>query len=222
MPKAKAMPKLDPWKALARDAILSLANSERRFTSDNVWEILGDHTLGDRRKLGAVLKEAERQGIIRKGELEVSTRSARHKAPVRIWISNKNEPLIRDRQEVRQNLQIKLEVAILEAKVNKFAIASDWLDGYGGLHRLDSGPEHTRLRSIRILDDAPSSRLERKKDLQTALQVLWKEITTEGFEITIKDLTEYGENPTVICITDKQYLVPYLFDRMPANPFITS
>ena len=86
----------DEWSLKATAAIECLAATVPSFTADEVWRLLNDLNdspkINEPRRLGARLQDAARRGIIRPGQIIQSTRSQRHKAPVRVWISNAISP----------------------------------------------------------------------------------------------------------------------------------
>ena len=178
----------DPWAAAATAAIISLAESRKAFTSDDVWRLIGGTP--EPRRLGARLQEAERNQIIRKGGLDRSTRASRHKAPIRIWLSNKNEPQFKDRETQKQDLQIALEALLGAITSNGLQITADWLDTYGGLHRLDSGYKNTRLLKLTIADGFTAG--IGHETLQTGIRRLVYEADLFGYPVKLSRCGEYG------------------------------
>lgn len=77
------------WKEAAREALHELCRRQAEFTTDELWEILGQkgvHT-GEPRALGAIIKGASRAGlIVATGKYVASGR--RHNAPITLWASN--------------------------------------------------------------------------------------------------------------------------------------
>ena len=81
------------WKAAATQAVLHLASGQAWFTADDVWRILGDSEAQthERRALGAVMRECQKQGIIRAtGRYMKSQRIECHSRPVMVWESVKS------------------------------------------------------------------------------------------------------------------------------------
>lgn len=75
------------WKKRARLAIRAVAFSGRAFTTDEVWEAIGDDVATrDGRALGPLMREAVADGlIIPTGNYRKSKRTACHQRPVREW-----------------------------------------------------------------------------------------------------------------------------------------
>lgn len=79
------------WQDKAFSAVVDAAVTYGKFTTDEVWEMLeiwGEKPPAESRRMGAVIREAEAEGII------VGTRSFRrsrrgvnHGRPVRVWKS---------------------------------------------------------------------------------------------------------------------------------------
>ena len=75
------------WKQRARDAIRTVAFSGRAFTTDDVWDAIGDGVATrDGRALGPLMREAVADGLIEPtGNYIKSRRLACHQRPVREW-----------------------------------------------------------------------------------------------------------------------------------------
>jgi hypothetical protein len=81
------------WKAAAMQAVLHLASEQTWFTADDVWRVLGssEAETHERRALGAVMRECQKQGIIRaSGRYVKSKRIECHSRPVRVWESDES------------------------------------------------------------------------------------------------------------------------------------
>jgi hypothetical protein len=79
------------WKTAALGAVRWLAANRVEFTSDDVWRLLPDQsaaTTHEPRALGAVMRKAARDGLVRKTDRVVnSTRVECHARPVAVWQS---------------------------------------------------------------------------------------------------------------------------------------
>ena len=80
----------DAWKDEARAIVRRLALSRVEFTTDDVWSCLANSTAEthEPRALGAIMREAGREGLIKATNTTTpSTRAACNARPVRIWES---------------------------------------------------------------------------------------------------------------------------------------
>lgn len=77
------------WVQRARDVITTLAATREEFTTDDVWARLdGRAETHERRALGAVVRWAEREGLIRKTDRYLpSTRAECNGRPIAVWAS---------------------------------------------------------------------------------------------------------------------------------------
>jgi len=79
------------WKTAALNAVRWLAANRVEFTSDDVWRLLPHQsaaTTHEPRALGAVMRKAARDGLVRKTDRVVnSTRVECHARPVAVWQS---------------------------------------------------------------------------------------------------------------------------------------
>jgi hypothetical protein len=74
------------WIERARDAVQLVALARFDFTSDEVWDALGEDRPEEPRALGAVMKAMARDGLIRAtGEYRKSARVDCHARPVAVW-----------------------------------------------------------------------------------------------------------------------------------------
>ena len=74
------------WIERARDAVQLVALARFDFTSDEVWDALGEDRPDEPRALGAVMKAMARDGLIRAtGEYRKSARVDCHARPVAVW-----------------------------------------------------------------------------------------------------------------------------------------
>ena len=74
------------WMTRAREAVRVVAMSRFDFTTDHVWEVLGEDRPPEPRALGSVLKQLAREGRIRQtGEYRKSDRVENHRRPVAVW-----------------------------------------------------------------------------------------------------------------------------------------
>jgi hypothetical protein len=77
------------WKSAAAKTLRELCKLKSEFTADDFWELLatkGIHT-GEPRALGAVIRGAERSGMIKATGNYLPSRR-RHKSPIMLWQSN--------------------------------------------------------------------------------------------------------------------------------------
>lgn len=77
------------WVERARGAVTILASQRETFTTDDVWErVDGKAATHERRAMGAVMRWAEREGLIRKaGGYVPSRRPECNGRPVAVWLS---------------------------------------------------------------------------------------------------------------------------------------
>lgn len=78
------------WKTYAYDVVRYLCDTQRTFSTDDVWDILDDAdvTTHEPRALGAVVQRAKRDGLCRPtGNYVQSTRPECHARPVAVWES---------------------------------------------------------------------------------------------------------------------------------------
>jgi len=74
------------WIVRARDAVQLVALARFDFTSDEVWDTLGEDRPDEPRALGSVMKAMARDGLIRPtGEYRKSARVDCHARPVAVW-----------------------------------------------------------------------------------------------------------------------------------------
>ena len=74
------------WIQRARDAATMVASARFDFTTDDVWDALGDDRPKEPRALGAVMKQLATEGRIRAtGEYRKSHRADCHARPVAVW-----------------------------------------------------------------------------------------------------------------------------------------
>ena len=74
------------WVGRAREAVRSVALSRFDFTTDHVWEVLGDDRPAEPRALGSVMKAMAGEGLIwSTGEYRKSGRVESHARPVAVW-----------------------------------------------------------------------------------------------------------------------------------------
>jgi hypothetical protein len=74
------------WVQRARDTVNLIALSRFDFTTDEVWDALGEDRPPEPRALGAVMKSMARDGYIRAtGEYRKSSRVDCHARPVAVW-----------------------------------------------------------------------------------------------------------------------------------------
>lgn len=84
----------DPsWMQTALDAVRSIAiEQHRRFTTDDVWALLAERNVPaprEPRALGAVIRVAQKQGMVRAtGDYVKSRRTECHGRPVMVWEEN--------------------------------------------------------------------------------------------------------------------------------------
>lgn len=85
-----ATPRSSPWRALAYDALLALAEDQDRITSDDVWEELERHRVprpDEGRAMGAVMLRAVRQGVIRPDGFDTGRDPRHHGDVMRVYRS---------------------------------------------------------------------------------------------------------------------------------------
>ena len=74
------------WVQRARDTVNLIALSRFDFTTDQVWEALGEDRPPEPRALGSVMKAMAHEEVIRAtGEYRKSVRSDCHARPVAVW-----------------------------------------------------------------------------------------------------------------------------------------
>ena len=74
------------WVQRARDAVMLVSLARFDFTTDEVWDALGEDRPDEPRALGAVMKSMAREGKIRAtGEYRKSHRVDCHARPVAVW-----------------------------------------------------------------------------------------------------------------------------------------
>ena len=74
------------WVQRARDAVTMVALARFDFTTDDVWDALGEDRPAEPRALGAVMKQLAAEGRIRAtGEYRKSQRVDCHARPVAVW-----------------------------------------------------------------------------------------------------------------------------------------
>ena len=79
----------DPdWKDAARDAVLKVAHRKHQFTTDDVWEELGENLPHEKRAIGPVMLELVRTGRIVKvpNTTQVSSRPEAHMNPKQVYM----------------------------------------------------------------------------------------------------------------------------------------
>lgn len=74
------------WQARVLDAVRKLAQGQEEFTADDVWKVVPDWTVVEPRALGAVMRQAQRDGVCITTNRFVTSRR-RHGAPIRVWRS---------------------------------------------------------------------------------------------------------------------------------------
>lgn len=76
------------WKDKANAAVFYLCRNRETFTADDVLEMVKDEPCHDLRALGAVMRNAQAEGLCRSTGRYVQSRlPQRHKRPVVIWES---------------------------------------------------------------------------------------------------------------------------------------
>ena len=74
------------WVQRARDAAIMVALGRFDFTTDDVWDALGEDRPAEPRALGSVMKQLAGEGRIRAtGEYRKSSRVDCHARPVAVW-----------------------------------------------------------------------------------------------------------------------------------------
>lgn len=75
------------WKAAAWNALLTVAERRRPFTTQDVWDAIDPNcTTHEPRAMGALIQQAHRAGICRPTDRWVqSTRVVAHARPMRVW-----------------------------------------------------------------------------------------------------------------------------------------
>ena len=74
------------WVQRARDTVLMVSLARFDFTTDDVWDVLGEDRPAEPRALGAVMKQLALEGRIRAtGEYRKSCRVDCHARPVAVW-----------------------------------------------------------------------------------------------------------------------------------------
>jgi hypothetical protein len=74
------------WVQRARDAVQLVALARFDFTTDHVWDALGEDRPAEPRALGSVMKAMASEGKIRAtGEYRKSVRVDCHARPVAVW-----------------------------------------------------------------------------------------------------------------------------------------
>lgn len=74
------------WMDEARAAVIHVAVRTKDFTTDDVWERLGDSTPPEPRAMGAVMKSLSSAGkIVATGHYRKSVRVQCHARPVAVW-----------------------------------------------------------------------------------------------------------------------------------------
>jgi hypothetical protein len=80
----------EEWLIAAADAVTYLAAMYEEFDADAIWALLrqSEHTTHEPRAMGAVLRNAARDGMIAPTDRWVqSRRTACHGRPIRVWRS---------------------------------------------------------------------------------------------------------------------------------------
>jgi hypothetical protein len=88
---------MDPdWAAMAEAAIMAVVARSHEFTTDDVWEELGETSEPhERRAMGAAMLRVARQGLIAATDkTRPSARSVCHANPKRVWKVLDNTPTI--------------------------------------------------------------------------------------------------------------------------------
>ena len=74
------------WIDFAMAAIRSVAARGKPFTTDDVWELLGEHP-AEPRAMGAAMTRARHEKLCKASqEWRLSSRVACHRRPLRVWI----------------------------------------------------------------------------------------------------------------------------------------
>ncbi len=78
----------EDWVALTKRVVIALANNRAEFTTDDVWQLLGQRTPVEPRAMGAAMRIAAREKIVeRTDRVQKSVRPACHRRPVTVWRS---------------------------------------------------------------------------------------------------------------------------------------
>lgn len=76
------------WLEAARSAVRSVCVSNLWFTTDAVWDAIGDVETHEHRAMGAVMSWAQKEKLCRVTDRQQkSIRKACHSRPVRVWES---------------------------------------------------------------------------------------------------------------------------------------
>lgn len=78
------------WEEASADCIKQVATQKRRFTGDDVMNLLEERgfSTGDSRALGPAMVRAAKAGLMEKTEtFQASTRRSQHGSPRRVWQS---------------------------------------------------------------------------------------------------------------------------------------
>ena len=74
------------WMEDAKAAAIGVSLARFDFTTDDVWQVLGDQAPPEPRAMGAVMKSLAGDGLIRPtGEYRKSVRVECHARPVAVW-----------------------------------------------------------------------------------------------------------------------------------------
>lgn len=78
-----------PWIDHALECVWLVAEGSERFTTDDIWAVLGVGTITEPRAMGPVMREAAKRGWITKTDrTQKSKRPDCHARPLAIWLSN--------------------------------------------------------------------------------------------------------------------------------------
>ena len=79
----------EPWVARAVKYVKQVALAQRFLTTDDVWPLIpsGDEELGHERAMGAVMRQAQREGYIQSTGRTTPCHCGRHRMPIRTWES---------------------------------------------------------------------------------------------------------------------------------------
>lgn len=76
----------ESWLQRAKDTVTMVSLARFDFTTDDVWEVMGEDRPSEPRALGAVMKAMAKDGVIRAtGEYRKSVRVGCHARPVAVW-----------------------------------------------------------------------------------------------------------------------------------------